>query len=176
MRVVLLLLLAALSPRSGAQTASSGSSRPDGTALRHGLQLLDGIEPSDERAIPDLANDLLRSLGRPWEDVLPTFPEPDSSAVENSLGEAWWSVSRFPVDGFRAFVQDGRVESVTLDFSPEGPDLAAVARRLYHRLGSPRADGFYATDQTGYPFSLAIDAQGNRLTARVVPGHVARRD
>ncbi len=53
--------------------------------------------------------------------------------------------------------------------------LAGFAQQLYDRLGSPRADGFYASDQTGYPFSLAIDALANRLTARAVPGQLISR-
>ena len=133
-----------------------------------GLRALEVIESDEAATTPDLADLLLRSLGRPWADV--DTPDPDSSDVEGGTGNVFWSVPGFPVDGFRVFVQGGLVESATLDFAPGGPDLAAFAGRLYDRLGSPRADGFYATDQTGYPFSLAVDAAANRLTARAVPG------
>ncbi|GAB5534672.1 MAG: hypothetical protein Rubg2KO_09210 [Rubricoccaceae bacterium] len=165
MRLFILLVLVLMAPSAFAQTASLDSvlGRPTG------MQVVDGLDASSS---PPLADELVQSVGSPWSDIRPTLPAPDSSKIENGLGNAWWSAPGFPVDGFRAFVQHGLVESVTLDFSPDGPDLPDVARRLYDRLGSPRADGFYATDQTGYPFSLAIDALANRLTVRAVPGQV----
>ena len=170
LRIWIGLLGLGLAPGVLAQTAPMDSSR----SASHGLEALDGITSGEIRAIPDLANELVNRLGQSWTEIRDTLPVPDSTSFADALGEAWWSVPGFPVDGFRAFIQHGRVESVTLDFSHDGPDLAAVARRVYDRLGSPRADGFYATDQTGYPFSMAIDAQANRITARAVPGQLVR--
>lgn len=161
-----------LAPLGEAQTTpvdTSGSVRGD---VRTGVQVLEDLDSDDAGAVPDLAHELVRSLGRAWETERPTLPIPDSSRFDHNLGDVWWSAPGFPVDGFRALIQNGRFESVTLDFSEDGPDLSAFARRLYNRLGSPRADGFYSTDQTGYPFSLAIDSQANRLTARAVPGQL----
>lgn len=164
----LFLLLSGLVSSATAQTATSSGDGPSSS----NPGLLEILRITDSPTLPVLADELVNSLGRSWNEIRGSLPEPDSSAIAAGLGDVWWSVSDVQVDGFRAFIQQGQVESVTLDFSPEGPDFMIFARRLYDHLGSPRADGFYATDQTGYPFSLAIDVQANRLTARVVPGQL----
>ena len=166
MRGLCFLLLLAIAPSPLAQTAPTDSMPP------HGLLNLGIINADEAYTLPGLADELVQSLGHPWSDRQLDLPTPDSTLFADGLGDVWWSAPDYPVDGFRAFVQNGLVESVTLDFSSEGPDLADLARALYDRLGSPRADGFYAVDQTGYPFSLAIDALANRLTVRVVPGQL----
>jgi len=170
MRPVCLLLLTMLVPLAAAQAPPVDSTLDARGATRAGLLALGIIAQDEASATPPLADELVWSLGRPWADVQSTLAEPDSSRIDGGLGNAWWSIPAYPVDGLRAFVQNGLVESVTLDFSRDGPDIAGFAQRLYDSLGSPRADEFYATDQTGYPFSLAVDAQGNRLTTRAVPG------
>ncbi|MEO0558225.1 MAG: hypothetical protein AAF170_08585 [Bacteroidota bacterium] len=169
MRGLCFLLALTVVPSPLAQTAPADSAPP------RGLVDLGIIEADEAHTLPALADELVLSLGHLWSDRQFDLATPDSTLFADGLGDVWWSAPSFPVDGFRVFVQNGRVESVTLDFSSEGPDLPGLSRQLYDRLGSPRADGFYAVDQTGYPFSLAIDALANSLTARVVPGQVVNR-
>lgn len=164
------LLIAVLLSPAAAQPLPADSTTAPAAHASSRVELGEFLDTGT--SIPPLANELVNALGRSWAAIQPTLAVPDSSAMDRDLGDVWWSVPESSVEGIRAFVQRGRIESVTLDFSPDGPDLAALARRLYDQLGSPRADGFYAVDQTGYPFSLAIDALANRLTVRAVPGQV----
>ena len=176
MRALLLFIGLAILADARAQTTPFDSSRATPVDASTGLVLLEVIESDAPAATPALADALLRALGRPWREVVRELAPPDTSTVQSGRGDATWSVPGYPVDGFSAFVQRGIVESVRLDFTDEGPDLAGFADRLYARLGSPRPDGFYATDQTGFRFSLAVDRRANRLDARAVPGQLVGDD
>lgn len=168
-----LVLVGVLAP-AAAQPLLPDSLRDAPSTAVSSDPFLELLRSDEGRPAPALTGDLVHALGRPWTEIRQALPPPDSSSFEHDLGDVWWSVPGSSIEGIRAFVQNGRVESVMLDLSSAGPDLAALARRFYEHLGSPRADGFYATDQTGFPFSLAIDAQVNRLTVRAVPGQVLR--
>ena len=176
MRALLLLVGLAFLTDASAQTAPFDSARALPVNAGSGLVMLEVIEPDAPAATPALADALLRALGRPWLEVARGLVPPDTSTVQDGLGDVVWSVPGYPVDGFSAFVQRGIVESVRLDFTDAGPDLSGFADRLYARHGSPRPDGFYATDQTGYPFSLVVDRRTNRLDARAVPGQLVGDD
>lgn len=131
-----------------------------------GLRMLEVIESDEPYASLALGEDLLRRLNRPWAEASADLVRPDSGAVEGGAGRLSWRVPDYAVDRFVAWVEDGQLRRVLLDFSPEGPTFDAYADKLAARHGPPGPDGFYPAAELLAPFDLRVHAEAQAVEVR----------